>query len=192
MPKAAARKPDRFRAAVRHAGRGWRPEGSYGPPRMGHRALLPGEHLVLAVPMTHEHARTGPIRSEYTVGDTTVLELRGDLDIAVTPVVTARLDALAACPHPDLVVDLRPVPFLDCAALGALCRARARVRKRHGRLRLVSGSDRLRDIMRRTGLADTFEIHRSLTDVLSFQPREYRRVVPAFADRPSEGFSRSR
>lgn len=62
--------------------------------------------------MTHEHALTGPIRSEYTVGHTTVLELRGDLDIAVTPIVTARLDALTACPHPDLVVDLRPVPFL--------------------------------------------------------------------------------
>ncbi|MFF6813616.1 STAS domain-containing protein [Streptomyces sp. NPDC012403] len=139
--------------------------------------------------MTHEHARTGPIRSEYTVGDTTVLELRGDLDIAVTPIVTARLDALTACPHTDLVVDLCPVPFLDCTALGVLCRARARIRERHGRLRLVSDSDRLRDIVRRTGLTDAFEIYRSLTDALSFQPREYRRVVPAFADRPSEGFS---
>ncbi len=159
---------------------------------MGHRTLLPGEHLVLAVPMTHEHARTGPIRSEYTVGHTTVLELRGDLDIAVTPIVTARLDALTACPHPDLVVDLRPVPFLDCAALGVLCRARARIRERHGRLRLVSGNDRLRDIMRRTGLADSFDVYRSLTDALAVQPRGYRSVVPAFADRSRGGFSRSR
>ncbi|MCM3300455.1 MULTISPECIES: STAS domain-containing protein [Streptomyces] len=102
--------------------------------------------------MTHEHARTGPIRSEYTVGDTTILELRGDLDIAATQIVTARPDALTACPHTDLVVDLCPVPFLDCTALGVLCRARARIRERHGRLRLVSDSDRLRAIVRRTGL----------------------------------------
>ncbi|MER6339901.1 MULTISPECIES: STAS domain-containing protein [Streptomyces] len=95
-------------------------------------------------------------------------------------------------PHPDLVVDLRPVPFLDCAALGVLCRARARIRERHGRLRLVSGSDRLRDIVRRTGLAGAFDVYRSLTDALSFQPREYRPAVPAFADRPSGRFSRSR
>ncbi|MCI4145738.1 hypothetical protein [Streptomyces sp. MMS20-AI2-20] len=65
--------------------------------------------------MTHEHARTGPIRSEYTVGDTTILELRGDLDIAATQIVTARPDALTACPHTDLVVDLCPVP---CALPG--------------------------------------------------------------------------
>ncbi|MBQ0885586.1 STAS domain-containing protein [Streptomyces sp. RM72] len=136
--------------------------------------------------------RPAPLRSEYTVGHTTVLELRGDLDIAVTPIVTARLDALTACPHPDLVVDLRPVPFLDCAALGVLCRARTRIRERHGRLRLVSGSDRLRDIVRRTGLADSFDVYRSLTDALAVQPRVYRRVVPAFDDRPSGGFSWSR
>jgi anti-anti-sigma factor len=117
--------------------------------------------------MTHEHARTGPIRSEYTIGGTTVLQLHGDLDIAVAPIITARLDALTSRPHPDLVVDLCPVPFLDCATLGVLCKARARTREQHGRLRLVSGNDRLRRIVRRTGLAGAFEVYRSLTDALS-------------------------
>ncbi|CAL9653582.1 STAS domain-containing protein [Streptomyces sp. enrichment culture] len=129
--------------------------------------------------MTHEHARTGPIRSEYTVGDTTVLELHGDIDIAVTPILTARLDALTAHPHPNLLVDLSPVPFLDCAALGVLCRARARTRERHGRLRLVSDSGRLRGIVRRTGLADAFEVYRALTDALGSEPRQYRPAVTA-------------
>ncbi|MGV9894640.1 hypothetical protein [Streptomyces tendae] len=59
-------------------------------------------------------------------------------------------------------------------------------------LRLVSGSDRLRDIMRRTGLADSFDVYRSLTDALGVQPRGYRRVLPALANRPSGAFSRSR
>ncbi|MEU6394698.1 STAS domain-containing protein [Streptomyces sp. NPDC046939] len=114
--------------------------------------------------MTYEHARTGPVRSEYTVGDMTVLELRGDLDIAVTPVITARLDALTAGPHPDLAVDLRAVTFMDCAALAVLCRARARTRERQGRLRLISDSARVRALLRHTGLANTFEVCGSLTD----------------------------
>ncbi|MFF5308154.1 STAS domain-containing protein [Streptomyces massasporeus] len=139
--------------------------------------------------MTHEHARTGPIRSECIVGDTTVLELHGDLDIAVTPIVTARLDALTAHPHPDLVVDLCPVPFLGCAAPGAQSRTRVRSRERQGRLRVVCDSDRLRSIVRRTGLADAFEVYRSLTDALSPKPREYRPAVTACADRPGGRFS---
>ncbi|MER6706848.1 STAS domain-containing protein [Streptomyces fumanus] len=90
----------------------------------------------------------------------------GDLDIAVAPILTARLDALTAHPRPDLVVDLGPVPFLDCSALGVLCRARRRIRERHGGLRLVSGDDRLRVVLGHTGLANAFSIHASLQDAL--------------------------
>ncbi|MEU4659145.1 STAS domain-containing protein [Streptomyces sp. NPDC023723] len=116
--------------------------------------------------MAHERVGTDPVRTEYTVDDTTVLELHGDIDIAVAPIVTARLDSLTAGPRPDLVVDLGPVSFLDCAALRVLCRARGRIRERHGRLRLVSDSDRLRRMLQHTGLADAFEIHTSMTSAL--------------------------
>jgi anti-anti-sigma factor len=116
--------------------------------------------------MTHEHVGTGPVRAQFSVDGTTVLVLRGDIDIATAPLVTACLDALTAVPHPDLVVDLSPVSFLDCSGLNVLCRARRRTRARHGRLRLVSGGERLRVVLRLTGLADAFEIHPSLPDAL--------------------------
>ncbi|WP_373463417.1 STAS domain-containing protein [Streptomyces sp. B4I13] len=67
-----------------------------------------------------------------------VVELRGELDISTAPPLAARLDALTAGPHPDLVLDLHSTAFIDCAGLGVLCRARNRVPARHGRLRLVT------------------------------------------------------
>ncbi|WP_340384408.1 hypothetical protein U5640_41625 [Streptomyces sp. SS7] len=50
----------------------------------------------------------------------------------------SRLDALTAGPRPDLVLDLRPVSFIDCAGLGVLWFLR---------------------ILRCTGLAGAFGIH---------------------------------
>lgn len=176
MPEAAVREPDGFRTAASpcRAAPAGVPEGSTTP---AHGPSGPTARRTRALGCPHDahgHARTGPIRSEYTVGDTTVLELRGDLDIAVTPIVTARLDVLTAYPRPDLVVDLCPVPFLDCSALGALCRACMRTRERHGRLRLVSDSGRLRTVLRHTGSADAFEVHRSLANALRCELREDR------------------
>ncbi|MFE9115104.1 STAS domain-containing protein [Streptomyces collinus] len=65
---------------------------------------------------------------------------------------------MTAGPCPDLVLDLRPVSFIDCAGLGVLCRVRNRVRARHGRLRLITGSIRLARVLRHTGLAGVFEV----------------------------------
>uniref|UniRef100_UPI00403FE7E6 STAS domain-containing protein n=1 Tax=Streptomyces sp. SS7 TaxID=3108485 RepID=UPI00403FE7E6 len=71
----------------------------------------------------------------------------------------ARLDALTAGPRLDLVLDLRPVSFIDCAWLGVLCRALKRTRIRHGRLRLVTDSTRFLRLLRCTGLAGGCGIH---------------------------------
>jgi anti-anti-sigma factor len=91
------------------------------------------------------------------------VELRGEIDILTAPPLAARLDALTAGPHPDLVLDLRPMAFIDCAGLGVLCRTRNRALARHGRLRLVTDSRSLRRVLRYVGLADVFELHPSLT-----------------------------
>ncbi|WP_306921670.1 STAS domain-containing protein [Streptomyces luteogriseus] len=87
------------------------------------------------------------------VGTTHVVTLRGDLDLLAAPALRARRDMLTAGPCPDLVLDLRPVSFIDCSGLGVLCRVRNRVRARHGRLRLVTGSASLRRVQRHTGMA---------------------------------------
>jgi len=71
-----------------------------------------------------------------------------------TPALAAHLDTLTAGRRPDLVLDLRPVSFVDCAGLGVLCRARAG----QGRLRLVTVSTGFLRLLRCTGLAGVFDI----------------------------------
>ncbi|MFF7965308.1 STAS domain-containing protein [Streptomyces sp. NPDC007903] len=88
----------------------------------------------------------------------TVIALSGDIDLLTAPAVTAALDALTSDPHPDLVLDLRPVRFIDCTGLGILCRARDRAETRHGRLRLLSESDAFLRLLRATGLRNAFEV----------------------------------
>ncbi|MER8033409.1 STAS domain-containing protein [Streptomyces bauhiniae] len=88
----------------------------------------------------------------------TVIALSGDIDLLTAPAVTAALDALTSDPHPDVVLDLRPVRFIDCTGLGILCRARNRAEARHGRLRLLSESDAFLRLLRATGLRHAFEV----------------------------------
>ncbi|MFE0511812.1 STAS domain-containing protein [Streptomyces sp. NPDC058964] len=114
--------------------------------------------------------RPAPHHTERTVGGTTVVALRGEIDLLTAPSLAARLEDLTAGPHPDLVLDLRSMAFIDCTGLGVLCRARNRAAARHGRLRLVTDSVRLRRILRAVGLAGVFELHPSLGEALARTP----------------------
>ncbi|MET9390605.1 STAS domain-containing protein [Streptomyces sp. NPDC006624] len=91
-------------------------------------------------------------------GGPAVVTLRGEIDLLTAPELRSRLDSLTAVPCPDLVLDLRPVSFIDCAGLGVLCRARNRVLARKGRLRLVTDSACVRRTLRGAGLAGVFEV----------------------------------
>ncbi|GGY15102.1 STAS domain-containing protein [Streptomyces djakartensis] len=112
-----------------------------------------------------------PSRTEHTVDGTTVVELRGEIDIRTAPSLAFRLEALTAAPHPDVVLDLRSTAFIDCAGLGVLCRARNRAEARQGRLRLVTDSASFRRILRNVGLAGAFELHSDLDTALAGTPR---------------------
>ncbi|MEU3885131.1 STAS domain-containing protein [Streptomyces sp. NPDC029041] len=105
-----------------------------------------------------------PHPTERTVGGTTVVTVRGEIDLLTAPGLAARLDILTADPCPDLVLDLSPVSFMDCTGLGVLCRARNRVMARHGRIRLVTDSTFLRWTLRHAGLAGVFEVLPCLPD----------------------------
>ncbi|MFF0203735.1 STAS domain-containing protein [Streptomyces sp. NPDC005017] len=93
------------------------------------------------------------------VEGTAILTLHGEIDVLTAVPVARCLDDLTAVSCPDLVVDLRPVSFIDCSGLSVLCRARNRVRARGGRLRLVSGDGCLLRMLNATGLGDVFELH---------------------------------
>lgn len=101
-----------------------------------------------------------------TADGTTVVTPSGEIDLATAIPLTAFLDSLTCGPHPDLVVDLTAVSFIDCAGLGALCRARNRVLARSGRLRLVTDSGCFSRVVRAAGLGGVFEIQPCLPGVL--------------------------
>jgi anti-anti-sigma factor len=121
--------------------------------------------------MSEDDPRSAPHHTERAVGETTVVELRGEIDIFTAPSLAARLDALTVGQHPDLVLDLRATAFIDCTGLGILCRARNRAEARHGRFRLVTDSACFRRILRAVDLAGVFELHPSLGTALARTPQ---------------------
>ncbi|MEV8550191.1 STAS domain-containing protein [Streptomyces glaucescens] len=99
-----------------------------------------------------------PSLTDRIAGDTTVVELHGEIDLRAVSSARARLDALTSDPRPDLTIDLGAVTFIDCSGLGLLCRAHNRTMLRGGRFRLVTDDDRILRLLRLTGLGAAFEV----------------------------------
>ncbi|MBH5336942.1 STAS domain-containing protein [Streptomyces pactum] len=96
---------------------------------------------------------------QRTLGGITLVEMAGELDIVAAGTARPCLDALVrGGRHPDIVLDLRGVTFVDCAGLSVLCRVRNRVLERGGRLRLVIDDPRLRRLLKIVRLDDAFEV----------------------------------
>ncbi|MBE4733537.1 STAS domain-containing protein [Streptomyces caniscabiei] len=117
--------------------------------------------------MDGNHTRSSPYRTTRAADGSTVVTLHGELDLPAVPALSAALDDLTAVPRPDLVLDLRSVTFVDCSGLGVLCRAKSRIRGRHGRLRLVTRASAFRRLLRCTGLSDAFEVRPDLPEALA-------------------------
>jgi anti-anti-sigma factor len=83
----------------------------------------------------------------------TVLEFRGEIDIAAAAEVLPHLDAATARPGARVVIDLSGVEFFDCSGLRLLTRARLRVLDGGGRLHLVCTHPLTLRVLRVTGLA---------------------------------------
>ncbi|KAA6223381.1 anti-sigma factor antagonist [Streptomyces albofaciens JCM 4342] len=97
---------------------------------------------------------------ERVVGATTVVELGGEVDILAATALGLRLDEITGSGHPDLVLDVRGVTFIDCCGISMLCRARRRTQVKAGRLRLagVAESPSVLRLLRLTGLLSTFDL----------------------------------
>ncbi|MFI9648176.1 STAS domain-containing protein [Streptomyces sp. NPDC052040] len=106
--------------------------------------------------MSPEPVTANPFARSYTLGPYTVIEVSGEIDMATAGSVAEHLEAATRRSAPDVLVDLRPVAFLDCSGLRALCRAETRARERGGRLRLVSDRARLHRLLRAAGLLRRF------------------------------------
>ncbi|WP_079193926.1 STAS domain-containing protein [Streptomyces sp. CB02923] len=124
---------------------------------------------------------------EHVVGATTVVELRGEVDILAVTALTARLDEITGARCPDLVLDVRDVTFIDCCGMSLLCRTRRRVEVKAGRLRLagVAESPSVLRLLRLTGLLPAFDLCLDPSpDAICEVPGEVRAEVRPDGGRP--------
>jgi anti-sigma B factor antagonist len=92
------------------------------------------------------------------LGDSTVLEVAGEIDITSAPRFRARLIGLIDSDCRSIVIDLSPVEFIDSTGLGVLIGARRRLGEVDGDLTLVIPDGPVRDLFVATDLADIFTI----------------------------------
>ncbi|MDJ1131630.1 STAS domain-containing protein [Streptomyces iconiensis] len=83
----------------------------------------------------------------------TVVELYGEIDLAVVLATTPQLYALTAVQRPWIVADLRQVSFIDCSGLALLVDVRARVLASDGTFTMVCDDPKVLRLLRITGLA---------------------------------------
>ena len=104
--------------------------------------------------------------STRTVGDRTVVEVGGEIDVYTAPKLREQLVELVNDGSYHLVVDMEGVDFLDSTGLGVLVGGLKRVRAHEGSLRLVCTQERILKIFRITGLTKVFPIHSSVEDAV--------------------------
>ena len=59
----------------------------------------------------------------------------------------------------DLVLNLGPCPYVDSAGIGTLATALVRVHKSGGQLVLLNPRERVKELLRMTGLLDVFTVY---------------------------------
>ncbi|MGW4227448.1 anti-sigma factor antagonist [Streptomyces bauhiniae] len=96
----------------------------------------------------------------------TVLELRGEIDIASAAEISPLLDRLTGRERARVVLDLRPVEFFDCSGLRLVGRARHRVLERGGNLQLVCVHPLTLRVLTVTGLTRVLPPHPTLESAL--------------------------
>jgi anti-sigma B factor antagonist len=98
------------------------------------------------------------------VGDYTVVEIGGEIDVYTAPRLREKLIELVSEGSYHLIVDLERVDFLDSTGLGVLVGGRKRVKPHEGSLQLVCTQEKILKIFRITGLDQVFSIRASVED----------------------------
>ena len=105
--------------------------------------------------------------STRVVGNHTVVDVGGEIDVYTAPKLREQLVELVNDGSYHLVVDMEAVDFLDSTGLGVLVGGLKRVRAHEGSLRLVCTQERILKIFRITGLTKVFPIHNTVDEAVS-------------------------
>jgi anti-sigma B factor antagonist len=87
-----------------------------------------------------------------------VLPLKGEIDLHVSPVVTASLNAIIDKKPDQLVVDLSDVSYIDSAGLAALIQAMQKVEAYGGKFLLAGLQETVRSIFEISRLDQVFQV----------------------------------
>jgi anti-anti-sigma factor len=100
-------------------------------------------------------------------GAVAVVTVRGDLDLASAPRLrTVALDELlAGCRR--LVLDLRPLEFVDSVGLGMIVAILKRARGLGGDVALVVDTERVRRPLELSGVSHILAVHADLADAVA-------------------------
>jgi anti-sigma B factor antagonist len=87
-----------------------------------------------------------------------VLPLKGEIDLHVSPVVTASLNAMIEKKPDRMVIDLSEVTYIDSAGLAALIQAMQKVEAYGGKFLLAGLQETVRSIFEISRLDQVFHI----------------------------------
>ena len=96
-----------------------------------------------------------------------VLPLKGEIDLHVSPSVTALLNEMINKKPPRMVVDLSEVSYIDSAWLAALIEAMQKVEGYGGKFMLASLQETVRSIFEISRLDQVFQIFPDANTALS-------------------------
>ena len=87
-------------------------------------------------------------------GQTTVIAVSGELDLASSPALQEELDRVAASDAQLLIIDLRDLDFMDSTGLSVLVRAHQRIEEQGRQLAMVKGPQQVQRLLSLTGVAE--------------------------------------
>jgi anti-anti-sigma factor len=91
-------------------------------------------------------------------GDTPILAVTGELDLASTPTLEQELERVRTKGPSLIIIDLRELEFMDSTGLSVLIRAHQQAQQGGYRLGIVNGSRQIRRLLTLTGVADRLTI----------------------------------
>jgi anti-sigma B factor antagonist len=89
--------------------------------------------------------------------DRVVLEAKGELDLSTVPVVDREVQELRTGGCRSIVLDLRPLTFIDSSGLNLLLRLDAQARSDGFAFAIIEGDGPVRRLLALTNLTDDFE-----------------------------------
>jgi anti-anti-sigma factor len=130
--------------------------GVFVPLRNGNLSLMPGGAAERSAPPPADPSFGHLVVSTEHSGDTTVIALRGKLDIASERCLVQALQRAWAISCIELVIDLSELEFIDATGMKVLLGAREHMLEHGGRLVLIPGPPSVQRMFQLTGTLDLF------------------------------------